>query len=63
MRRCQKLALLCAGAGYGLAKKMTPRYESFVHLALREPDDPGGVSPDNRRAPEVRLSVPAGKTR
>lgn len=46
-------ALLCAGAAYGLGTTMTNRYESFVRLALREPDDPGGVSPDDRRAPEV----------
>jgi hypothetical protein len=46
-------AALCAGAGYGLGKFMPNRYESFVHLALREPDAPGGVAPDDRRAPEV----------
>lgn len=46
-------ALVCAGAGFGLAKILPNRYESSVQLALREPEDPGGVAPDNRRAPEV----------
>jgi capsular polysaccharide biosynthesis protein len=46
-------ALLCAGAGFGLAKITPKRYEAYVQLALRQPDDPGGISPDNRRAPEV----------
>ena len=46
-------ALLCAGAGFGWSKTATPRYESSVQLALQQPDDPGGIAPDNRRAPEV----------
>ncbi|KXX66456.1 Wzz/FepE/Etk N-terminal domain-containing protein [Marichromatium gracile] len=46
-------ALLCAIAAYGMAKTMPDRYEASVQLALRQPDDPGGISPDNRRAPEA----------
>jgi capsular polysaccharide biosynthesis protein len=46
-------ALLCAGAGFGLAKITPKRYESSVQMSLRQPDSPGGVTPDNRRAPEV----------
>ncbi len=46
-------AFVCGGAGFGLAKILPHRYESSVQLALREPENPGGVAPDNRRAPEV----------
>lgn len=46
-------AVLCAGAGFSLAKITPKRYEAAVQLSLRQPDVPGGVTPDNRRAPEV----------
>lgn len=47
------LAIIVAIAAYFYAKTLPNRYHAFVHLALVEPQDPGGVSPDNRRAPEV----------
>ncbi|MDG4594375.1 MAG: Wzz/FepE/Etk N-terminal domain-containing protein [Candidatus Contendobacter sp.] len=46
-------AVLCAGAGFGLAKVIPKRYEAGVQLSLRQPDIPGGVTPDNRRASEM----------
>lgn len=46
-------AFLCAGAGFGLAMITPKRYESGVQLSVRQPESPGGVTPDNRRAPEV----------
>jgi uncharacterized protein involved in exopolysaccharide biosynthesis len=53
-------ALVLAVLGYGLTYSMEDRYESYVHLALVEPTDPGGISPDNRRAPEVISLVEHG---
>ena len=46
--------------GYGLSYLMPVLYESFNRLVLVEHGDPGGVSPDNRRAPEVMTLVEHG---
>jgi hypothetical protein len=54
------VSLLAGAAAYGLTLLMQDRYEAVVRLNLVIPDDPGGVSPDNRRAPEVLTLVEHG---
>ncbi|MGF1525916.1 MAG: Wzz/FepE/Etk N-terminal domain-containing protein [Candidatus Competibacterales bacterium] len=57
------IALLAIAASVGMyfyAKTLPPRYHAFAHLALIEPEEPGGVTPDNRRAPEVFTLVEHG---
>ncbi|MBK5969437.1 MULTISPECIES: Wzz/FepE/Etk N-terminal domain-containing protein [Thiorhodovibrio] len=51
------LAFLMAGAGFGLAKVLPHRYEASVQLALRDQVNPGGVAPDERRAPQALTLV------
>jgi capsular polysaccharide biosynthesis protein len=45
---------------YGVTKLMPNQYESYVRTNLMQQADPGGVSPDNRRAPEVLTLVEHG---
>ncbi len=47
------ISIVCASIAYGLSFFMPVKYESFVRLALVEVKELGGVSPDNRRAPEA----------
>ncbi len=53
-------AILCSVAAYGLTYLKPKLYESFVNTTLVEHDNPGGVSPDKRRAPEVMTLVEHG---
>lgn len=50
-------AFLGAVAGYGIAKALPDRYEASVQLALRDQVSPGGVAPDERRAPQALTLV------
>ena len=54
------ISFLAGAAAYGITLMMQERYEAVVRLNLVIPDDPGGVSPDNRRAPEVLTLVEHG---
>jgi len=47
------ISIVCASIAYGLSFFMPVKYESFARLALVEVKELGGVSPDNRRAPEA----------
>lgn len=47
------ISIVCAAIVYGLTHLIPVKYESFVRLALVEVNELGGVSPDNRRAPEA----------
>ncbi|MFK5986015.1 MAG: hypothetical protein QM479_11405 [Pseudomonadota bacterium] len=47
------ISILSACLMYGATYIMPVKYESFVRLALVEVSELGGVSPDNRRAPEA----------
>lgn len=51
--RISLISIFCATIMYGLSHLMPIRYESFVRLAMIEINELGGVSPDNRRAPEA----------
>ena len=51
--RISLISICCAAIIYGLTNLMPVKYESFVRLALVEINELGGVSPDNRRAPEA----------
>jgi uncharacterized protein involved in exopolysaccharide biosynthesis len=46
-------ALLGGGAAFAWAQIQPELYTAFTRLALVEQQHPGGVSPDNRRAPEM----------
>ena len=54
------VAVIAACAAYGTTHLMQEKYEAYTRINLVEPDDPGGVSPDNRRAPEVLTLVEHG---
>ncbi len=53
-------AILCSVGAYALTYLKPKLYESYVNTTLVEHDDPGGVSPDKRRAPEVMTLVEHG---
>jgi hypothetical protein len=53
-------SLAIAATVYGGTYVLEEQYESVTRLIVVEPDDPGGVSPDNRRAPEVITLVEHG---
>ncbi len=53
-------ALSTGAAGYGLTHLLEERYEAVIKLNLVEPEEPGGVTPDDRRAPEVLTLVEHG---
>ncbi len=53
-------AILCSVAAFALTYMKPKLYESYVNTTLVEHGDPGGVSPDNRRAPEVMTLVEHG---
>lgn len=46
-------ALVAAAVGFWAAKRQTPMFDAAATVALVEQQHPGGVSPDNRRAPEL----------
>lgn len=50
-------ALLVGAAAVGYSYMQPDMYESFVKIDLVDIEDPGGVSPDNRRAAEVLTLV------
>ncbi len=54
------VAVLCSIAAYGLTYRKPKLYEAYVNTTLVEYDDPGGVSPDKRRAPEMITLVEHG---
>lgn len=54
------LAVISGSCVYGLTLFMPEQYEAFVKINLVEHDAPGGVTPDNRRAPEVMTLVEHG---
>ena len=58
--RISLFALVTGCAAYGATFLVTEKYEAFTRINLVEPEDPGGVSPDNRRAPEVITLVEHG---
>lgn len=47
------ISIFSAVIVYGLTHFMPVKYESFARLAMVEINELGGVSPDNRRAPEA----------
>ncbi|MDA9981338.1 chain-length determining protein [Gammaproteobacteria bacterium] len=53
-------AFLAGASAYAMTYLVAEQYEAFTRIILVEPDDPGGVSPDNRRAPEVMTLVEHG---
>ncbi len=53
-------AILCSVTAFALTYMKPKLYESYVNTTLVEHGDPGGVSPDNRRAPEVMTLVEHG---
>ncbi|MCN4143991.1 MAG: hypothetical protein LC437_02620 [Thiohalomonas sp.] len=47
------ISIFCASIVYGLTYLIPVKYESFARVALVKINELGGVSPDNRRAPEA----------
>lgn len=54
------LAIICGLAALGYSYSLPELYETFVRTDLVDMEDPGGVSPDNRRASEVLTLVEHG---
>jgi len=53
-------AWICGISAYGLTYLQPILYESFIKVTIIEPEDLGGVSPDNRKAPEILTMVEHG---
>ena len=54
------VAVVFAAAAYGYSQTLPNIYEGFVRVAIVDPEDPGGIKPDERRASEVLTLVEHG---
>jgi uncharacterized protein involved in exopolysaccharide biosynthesis len=54
------IALICGALAYSYNYTKPAIYESYVKINVVNMDDPGGISPDNRRASEVMTLVEHG---
>ncbi|MFN3235575.1 MAG: Wzz/FepE/Etk N-terminal domain-containing protein [Pseudomonadales bacterium] len=53
-------AIVTAALVYGYCQTLPNVYEAFARVALNDPEDPGGIKPDERRASEVLTLVEHG---
>jgi hypothetical protein len=54
------VALICGALAYSYNYAKPAIYESYIKINVVNMDDPGGISPDNRRASEVMTLVEHG---